>query len=383
MVGDKTLPGPVRRAVEDAVTARFGGRVLIECEQNFGASWVFRCALGPARGDGPETVIVRLPRVDTARAGRGGLDRERAALEFLAAAGRALAPRFLAGGGAAGFVVTEDLGTHPSLLDLFLGNDGEAARRGFVAFAEGLGRLHAQTAGGNAAGRPIGLPIVTEPVEEHWRQVRRAVAELGQPAPDGVERDVEELARLLAKPGDWRALSSGDPSVVNCQIYGGRARFFDFEAACFRHALVDAAVLRFPYPTGGPPWRLPPDIALAGEAAYRAEGARDDGFERGLAAASLAWTLRRLVRLPRVDAGPDRDAWPLVPPGWTGPVPTRSRRRQLVAIVETGHGSARRADAFPALADWCERLADVLRARWPEASEMLPLYPAFLEGLPS
>jgi hypothetical protein len=314
------------------------------------------------------------------RSGPTGLHHEQMALEYLTALGSTLASRFLAGGGAADFLVTEDLGAGPSLLDLLLGQDPEAARQGILAFAQGLGRLHAQT-----AGRPgVPLPVVRVPVAEHWQQVQEAVAQFGLPAPCGVDSDVEALDRLLAGPGNCLALSSGDPSVVNCKILGSDVRFFDFEEACFRHALVDATVLRYPYPTGGPPWRLPHEVALQIETAYRAELAPvctvaqdDNAYERGMAAASVAWTILRMVRLPRVDAGPDRDPWLLLPSGWSGPAPTRSRRRQLVAILETGIASARRAGAFEALAAWCDCLVDALRERWPEAAEELPLYAAF------
>jgi len=134
-----------------------------------------------------------------------------------------------------------------------------------------------------------------------------------------------------------------------------------------------------------PPWLLPHDVALQIESAYRTELAQvcpivqdDNLYERGMAAASAAWTILRIARLPRVDAGPDRDPWLLLPHGWSAPVPTRSRRRQLVAILETCLASAHRAGTFEALAAWCERLADTLRKRWPEAAEELPLYPAFL-----
>lgn len=378
-----TLPAAVRKAVEDALSARFGGRVRIAAAVQFRPSCVFRCTLLQApHGDAPEAVIVRVPRARAARSGLAGLHAERAALECLAEIGSALAPRFLAGAMAAGFLVTEDLGTHPSLLDLLLGKDAGAATQGSIAFARGLGRLHAQTMG-LPQGLRNALPIVHAPVLSHWRRVREAVTQLRLPDPRGVDGDVEALAHLLAEPGDCLALSSGDTSVVNCQISGG-VRFFDFEEACFRHALVDAAVLRYFYPTGGPPWRLPHAVALQSEAAYRVELAPacraawdDDSFERGMAAAGAAWTVLRLVRLPRVDAGPDRDPWPLLPPGWSAPVPTRSRRRQLVAILEMCIASARRAEAFEALAAWCEHLVGALRERWPEAAEALPLYPAF------
>jgi len=379
----RTLTAAVRQVVEETLSARFGGRVHIAEVQNFWPSCVFRCTLQSSRGAIPETVIVRVPREGTSRSGRAGLDNEQAALEYLTQIGSSLAPRFLAGGSSAGFLVTEDLGDHPSLLDLLLGKDLETAMQGFIAFARGLGKLHAQTAGQSEGVRDA-LPVVRVPVAEHWQQVLDAVEQLDLPAPRGVDSDIEELVHLLAESGDCVALSSADTSVVNCKISGDSVRFFDFEEACFRHVLIDATVLRYPYPTGGPPWRLPYEVALQTESAYRAELAQvcpvaqdDDRFERGMAAASAAWTIIRMARLPKVDAGPDRDPWLLLPPDWSAPVPSRSRRRQLVAIIETFIASAHHACIFEALAAWCEFLADALRTRWPEAFEELPLYPAF------
>ncbi len=380
---NRTLPAPIRQAVEEALSARFGGSVGLVGVQHFWPACVFRCTLHSSSSVAPATVIVRIPREGAARSGPTGFQNEQAALAYLAGIGSSLAPRFLAGGSAAGFLVMEDLGSDPSLLDLLLGADPEAARQGLLAFARGLGRLHAQT-----AGRSEGLHLVHVPVAAHWQQVKDAVAQLALPAPTGVDDDVATITRLLAEPGDCLALSSGDPSVVNCKIGNGNVRFFDFEAACFRHALVDAVVLRYPYPAGGPPWHLPCDIAIESESVYRAELAQvcsvaqdDSRYQRCMAAACAAWTILRLARLPKVDAGPDRDPWLLLPSGWAGPIPTRSRRRQLAAILETCLASARRADAFATLTSWLERLTDSLRERWPEATEALPLYPAFRQIL--
>lgn len=382
-----TLPAAIRRAVEVGLSERFGATVRVIKAHTIGPCRVFRCTLRSCDGAAPGTVIVRIPREEgAARSGEDPLGRERAALEYLTAVGSTLAPRFLAGGAGAGFLASEDLGAGPSLLDLLLGEDPETATQAALAFARGLGTLHAQTAPRAFAGGGLAsLPHAPDPVAEYWRQVREAVGRLGLPAPPpGVGRDVAEISRVLAEPGDCLALSSGDPSVVNCKVSGGSVRFFDFEEACFRHAFSDAAVLRFFYPTGGPPWRLPPSVALRAEAAYRTElamacpsASSDASYEGGMAAACAAWMIVRLARLARVDAGPDRDAWPLLPPGWSGPVPTRSRRRQLVSILETWLASADRAREFAALAAWCARFTDALRARWPEASEELPLYPAF------
>jgi hypothetical protein len=377
------------------LSVRFGTHVRIADVTAFPYSRVARCALEAANDAAPPTVIVRMLRDDPARSGPTRLRNEHAALEFLSAIGSTLAPRFIAGDVTAGILVTEDLGTHPSLLDLLLGDDREAARQGLLAFARGLGALHAQTAGrssayaerrarlGPADPDPEGLTAPGR-VAESWRRVRDAVAQLSLPYPHGVDDDVDEIAGTLAAPGAYLALSSGDTSVVNCTVTNGVVRFFDFEAAGFRHALIDASVLRYPYPTGGPVWRLPREVADLVESAYREVLARacpaaldDASYERGMAAACAAWTIVRMARLPRVEAGPDRDPWPLVPPGWSAPIPTRSRRRQLVAIVETCIASARRAGTLERLTAWCDSTVGALRARWPEATEEIPLYPAF------
>jgi hypothetical protein len=397
MEASVTLSSTARQTVENVLSLRFGTRVRVAGMHIFPYSQVARCTLD-AGGSAPSTVIVRVPRDDPARSGLARLRNEQAALEFLNAIGSTLAPRFIAGNATVGLLVTEDLGTAPSLLDLLLGDDREAARQGLLAFARGLGTLHAQTAGWASAYAERRAQLgPTDPdaedgavrlhVAESWRHVQEAVAQLRLPRPRNVDHDVAEVARRVAVPGAYLALSSGDPSPVNCTIAQGTVRFFDFEGATFRHALLDASVLRYLYPTGGPPWRLPKDMADQIEPAYReaqaqaCPGARDDtDYESGMAAACAAWTLLRMVRLPKVEAGPDRTPWLLVPPGWRAPAPTRSRRQQLVAIVDTFIASARRANAFEALAMWCESSVDALRARWPEASEEIPLYPAFQYG---
>jgi Phosphotransferase enzyme family len=355
--------------------------VRVRAIDGFPFSRVARCTLEHPGGAVPSSVIVRLPWEDGSRAGAAPLDLERAALQLLANRGSALAPRHLAGGAADGILVTEDLGPHPSLLDLLLGQDRNAAEEGLLAFARGLGELHAVTAG---QAPPGVLPGGADGVAAGWQQIRGAVAALNLPPPDAAEGDVEAIVATLRAPGPYLALSSGDLTPVNCKILPGAVRFFDFEYAAFRHALLDATVLRYLYPTGGPPWLLPPEVAARLEPAYREALApacpavlQDDGYQRGMALASAAWTILRLARLERVQAGPDRDRWPLLPPGWSSPIPTRSRRGQLLSILETGIASARRADSLDGFATWGEALLGALRARWPEGSAALPRYPVF------
>ncbi len=387
---------PVLPLVENLLSLRFGTDVRIAAVQDFPYAQVSRCTLHAASSAVPPTVIVRVPRHNPARTGLARLRNEQAALTFLGSIGSTLAPRFIAGDTTAGILVTEDLGPDPSLLNLLLGSDMVAARQGLVAFAQGLGTLHAQTAGRASAYHACRAQLgpsdpsaedaaVRFHIAESWQRVQDAVAHLHLPPPHDVDRDIAEVVRTFAAPGPFLALSNGDPSPLNCMIAHGVARFFDFEGATFRHALVDAAVLRYLYPTGGPPWHLPDGMVDQIEQTYReaiAPGCPeiydDAAYESGMAAASAAWTILRMERLPRVEAGPDRDSWPLLPSGWSAPIPTRSRRHQLVSVIDTFIASARRAGTLELFADWCESLVVALRARWPEATEDLPLlYPAF------
>ena len=385
---EPVFPASIREAVECGLSERFGVSVRVAEVQNIWPSQVFRCLLDvwkPASNAVPGTVIVRLPRDGVARSGSDPLDCERAALQHLTAVGTTLAPLYLAGGSEARFLASEDLGTAPSLLDLLLGKDPEAATQGALSFAQSLGLLHAQTFQGEPrTANQANLPHARKPIQERWEQVKASAAQLGLPTPQGVDQDIAEIIKTLADTSAYFALSSGDPSVVNCKVINGSVRFFDFETACLRHALVDAAVLHFFYPTGGPAWRLSDGMALQIESVYRTELARvcpaateDASFCGGIAAAGAAWIILRMARLPLVDAGPDRDTWQLLPPDWSGPIPTRSRRRQLVSIIETWISLASRANALGALSTWCERITGALRDRWPEAREELPFYPAF------
>lgn len=350
---------------------------------------MFRCRLGVGQSSSdavPGTVIVRLPREGAARSGSAPLDSERAAIQHLASVGSTLAPRYYAGGADAGFLASEDLGTGPSLLDLLLGKDPEAATQGGAQFrteprtasyTDILARTLYRRQSSELAARPETYPKTLG--------TGKGVCSTAWPSHStgrgsGHCRDSQNSRRHQA----YIALSSGDPSVVNCKVINGQVSFLDFEEACLRPALVDAAVLHFLYPTGGPSWQVPRGMALQLESVYRAELARvcpaateDASSYGGIAAAGAAWMILRMARLPLVDAGPDRDPWQLLPPDWSGPIPARSRRRQLVAIVETWIGLAGRANSLCALATWCESVTGALRDRWPEASEEFPFYPAF------
>jgi hypothetical protein len=112
------------------------------------------------------------------------------------------------------------------------------------------------------------------------------------------------------------------------------------------------------------------------EAAYRAEFAPacpavldQRPYSIGMAAATAAWAVTRLVRLPRLVA---QD--PPHPMGF-------SRRGQLVDTMQSAIDAAEQAGSLPALHVWLEQAVAALRRIWPGLPATQDVYPAF-RGVP-
>ncbi|MDP9381067.1 MAG: phosphotransferase [Chloroflexota bacterium] len=390
-----SLPDAVIRRVTRLLREYAGTHVNISRIQpvtegwsaQFGAwPWVTRCTIEGGTGAVPASVIVKMRRPEFhVRSEPERLHNERAALEFLTLVGSAVGPRLLAADDEAGILVMEDLGTGPALEDLLLGSDSAAAEHGFVAFAGTLGRMHATTAGHAAEYYQLRSRlgpldpafertcILGNDIEGSWRQVREIVADRPYlPPTSAVCSDVDELLRVLSEPGPYLAFSNGDTCPANCRMSEGGVRFIDFEEASFRHALLDAAALRFPFPAC-PCWsRLPEDVSLRAETAYRNEMARscpdvldDASYAHGLTVACAAWTIVRAVRLPKLEKTDEPH-----PMGF-------SRRGQFLDIIGTAVSCSQQSSSLHSLACWLSDVSDALRERWPHITSTQPLYPAF------
>jgi len=348
--------------------------------------WVTRCAIEDATGVAPASVIVKVRRPEGHRRGElEQLQNERAALEFLTAIGSALGPRLLAADDDAGILVIEDLGAGPALEDLLLGSDPSVAERGLVAFAGTLGRLHAATVGHateyyqvRSRRGPVDpavdrISILGVDIARAWGHLRKIVADCPYiPTPQGVDSDVDGLLRVLSEPGSYLAFSNGDTCPANCRMLDGGVRFIDFEHASFRHASLDAAALRFPFPACGCWSRLPRDVGRRAEEAYRTEMACScpdvldrASYAHGLTVACAAWTIVRAVRLPKLENADE--AHPL----------RFSRRGQLLDTIDATVDCAHHSRSLQSLASWLASVGDALRARWSHVASPQPVYSAF------
>ncbi|MFI1333997.1 hypothetical protein ACH4U7_28615 [Streptomyces sp. NPDC020845] len=304
-----------------------------------------------------------------ARTAAWRLRTELAALQFLRDdVGVALAPRLIAADVAAGFVVLEDLAPRTAL-DQLLRRDGAAVHdERLAAFAQARGELNAATAGRAEAyyARRARLGPVDRVADQAGRLasyrdagIEHAVA-LGAPPEGRAATDLAAAVGELRAPGPFLALSNGDTEANNVLLHPSGppdARLIDFEFAGYTHALTDAVCLHVP----GPAWMSVGDPAATGLAdRYRralargipaAEDDRRYGF--GLAAACASWALIRLQRFALVD---------------TRPTGHRSRP-QLIATIEAAARTARTHRALPHLTAWVQRIAALLRERWPDADQ--------------
>ncbi|WP_447007404.1 hypothetical protein ACRAKI_13445 [Saccharothrix isguenensis] len=332
-----------------------------------GYPWVLRCAV-----DGVGSVVVKTGRPDDHLRAGHATSRESAGLVFLEEVGSDAGPRLLAHED--GLVVLEDLGSGGALEVVLVGGDPGAATRAFVAPARAVGRMQAATRGRQEqfyACLPDVDPLrdrvslATVPLDRRWATLCAVVAECGLPAPTAsAVDDVAEVVEWMAEPGDLLVLTNGDLAPQNCRLDGDLARLLDFEGAQFRHALIDAAQLRLPF-HGAPCWSLiPPEAGDQVESAYREEVCAalldDVAYGSGMAAATAAWTVTRLVRLPE-----------LTRTRWVSPAGAAARHPR------DGPGRLGRV-RLPA---WSTRLVPAdryrLQDRWPHLPPTQDVYPAY------
>lgn len=347
-------------------------------------SWIRRCRVSGLLGSPSTSVIVKTPRPSRESNGAAAIRRERAALALLSELGSNQGPRVLAHGEA--FLVLEDLGRGPAVEDRLVEDDPVAATKALVALARAVGAMQATTYGHQDAFYERLELSGTRPREDRLifagSTMARCWAVLGDlaaggaglPATSGADTDFEELTARLAEPGPLLALSTGDLAPQNCRLLDGAVRLLDFESACYRHVMLDAAHFRLPF-CGAPCWaRVPADVGEAMEAAFRSELGRvcvavldERTYRTGMALATAAWAVIRLARLPKLLA---RDK--PHPMGF-------SRRGQLVDTLQSAIDAARVAGTLGSLRTWFEQAVAALRRVWPEVPAAQEVYPALRE----
>ncbi|MBC3761873.1 hypothetical protein ACUN7V_03165 [Quadrisphaera oryzae] len=342
-----------------------------------------------ATADG-RPVVLKLPLTDPEAAAR-----EEAALRVAAGTSAPGVVPLLGVGDDPLVLVLDDLGAAPTLADRLLGADPAAATDALVAWGSAVGRLQAATAGARPAfesalaqASPLGAPDaqgVRDGVTDAVAVLRRELPRLGESAAldDAAADELTALVDHLERDGAPRGLVPGDTCPDNALLVGrgegapDGVRLLDFEGAAHRHVAWEAAYLALPWPSCWCSWRLPEPAVEAALAAWReavapavpascsaADLAADvDAAVVAWTAVTAAWFLPSALDGDHGTPDPARDH--LVP----------RRRALLQHRSRVAAGRAAEGGAWPALADWCERLHAAAVSAWGERP--LALAPAY------
>jgi len=301
-------------------------------------------------------------------------------------------PILIAHDPAARLLVLEDLGRSSTLADKLFGPDPEAAQRCLLGWARALGRMQAATAGREsdfgALLRRQGERAWRDPMAEEARSALAGLpdllhARLGVAASAAAVVEAHDTVRLLGGTR-YRAFSPSDTCPDNNLVTSRGVRFVDFEWGCFRDIVLDAAYCRVPFPACEASFALPPKLAAAMVEVWRAEVVgmwpeldEPDRLARRLLDAQLLWvwlcTWWLLPRLPHTDASG-------APSGRDGPIGPDAARSPRISTALAHYwrelGAAAGEAGRDATAALAEAVVAALRERFPDAPEVLAVYPA-------
>ncbi|MCL3861189.1 hypothetical protein [Actinotalea sp. K2] len=280
-------------------------------------------------------------------------------------------------------LVMSDLGPGPTLADLLLGSDREAAWAGALDWAEALGTL--------LAGARDRVPEVESRLAaagiEVWdaeQVVRDGLARLGALVPGIDERSLVEdlvpLSEVLAVRGSDSArralaVSPGDTCPDNAVRTSEGWRFLDLEGTSTHHPALDAAYLALPFATCwcvfDPPAGLT-DAMLARFTAALAPAYPDvvaePGWSRAVDLACAGWILAATTWLAP-GALADRQS--------TGPSDRPSPTFRQLLTSRWRWGAAHLAGTTPSLAAAFARAAGWAEDEWGTPATTPAPYAAF------
>ncbi|GIG70714.1 phosphotransferase [Phytomonospora endophytica] len=333
-------------------------------------------------GGSSRSTVLRVTRADGGTAiVKNQRDRDVEAMSRFAAEAAGLVfaergPELLGADPDTAVLVMSDLGDWPSLADVLLGEDPNAATETLLAWARtyaGIAR-DSQTRSGELTAllaRYGGtLPNWNDSpwMDERLPRFPALLATVGAEVPAGLGAEIATLGDAV-HPGP-RVFSPGDICPDNNLLTDKGFRVIDFEGAGFHSAYLDVAYVTMPFATCWCVYRLPGEVAELVERAYWTEltGTGPSAADRaGTRAAVAAWTLDLVAfMLPQIL---DADA-----PMHTKRRPISTKRQAVRHRLRLASTRLSEAGEFPAIAEAFARLL-AFTDRW-ETPE-LGLYPAF------
>lgn len=347
-------------ALERLVRQAFGDQATVVSVYQIRPWAVARCHLEGVEGAG--TVIAKWLRSNPQgfRVQRRQIATEAAALELIGELAPAVGPSVAGRDLDHDLLIIEDLAPRRTLHSILSTGLSPAGHTGLHTYAATIGHLHAATATNESQGpwdKAARLPLGPQEATALLDRLE----EIAPTSPD-VRADVADAIAAIDEPGPFAAFSNGDSGANNCLVTvdGHNGRLIDFEHACYRHVLLDAAALHVP----GSMWMTVADpVPLGIEDTYRRVAGEalptvlDDAlYGYGLSAACALTTLDKLQRFDKLD----------------GRELGHHSRPQLVTTIERTVHTMERWGHLAAVKGWLADAAAALRIRWPDADIQFP-----------
>lgn len=317
-----------------------------------------------------------------------------AGAEFLHKMGFASAPRFYGGHRAMGFILLQDLGNdHGTMVEPLLKQfhfHRSHAEAVLLKFAVQLGQMHAKTLGKTEEFQKLQNTLHPElatkstaihrrpfPLEE---DVARQLASVLGPDFQLTTHAKEEFQKITKNvvnaPGPFTAFIHNDPCPDNFVLRDKDGELtlhiLDFEFGRMGHCLNDVLYARMIFPSCWCCNRIPRDVIVQMEAAYRnelslsCEEARDEArFYEELTIVCGYWMLRMIPHIEYAVKEEKDTEWGIA-----------SRRPRILSRLDAFIDTVDEFGHLPALRDVADQLRTHLQEKW-SGTERLPLYPAF------
>lgn len=313
---------PVASLLEQAaqvMKATYGSISLVDPEVLPGPHLLVRCRVEGSSASPASLIIKQVTTKEFTSSGPGGashrLLNEWATLQFLN--GQSLGgpwPQLLGGSSEGSFVLLEDLGNHPTVLDVLMTGRHHDATLSLQALGSSLGEMHAAAHSSVDRFRETKARMnVASPRSDSNYNVadskftfEQSFAELAITPHREFWTDVTDLEASIHTPGPLHTVIHADAGPQNFLWTGRTAILVDYEFAVVGHSLLDVVSARLGFPHSAQAHLLSDDLVDALENTYRAAAAsavpeleEDSTFCRHVIDACAHWALSRWAGLWR------------------------------------------------------------------------------------
>jgi tRNA A-37 threonylcarbamoyl transferase component Bud32 len=292
-------------------------------------------------------------------------------------------PTLLAANRGGGFVILEDVGEHPTVLDLLMSSDTAVATLSLEALGASLGQVHAAARDHTDEFIRIRSELgVGAPKSDSTFDLRTVAGELRHSfdffdvdVPLSFWSDVDALEAAIHTPGPFHTLIHGDAGPHNFLWTGQTTRLIDYEFATIGHGLLDVVSARLGFPHCDESQAVPQEQVDVVEESYLQVMAgstalveAEDVYRRAVTDACAHWALSRWVRRWRRLFGDDHNV--------TRDAPYRTGRSQAVTLLRGFISVANTTNHREAVAAVLGDVTHAIQRCDPELTRM-PNFPAY------